>query len=606
MQIFLRLLRYARPHKVRLGMVFMLALLGIVIEMARPWPIKIVVDYALHPERPIPGWLSALSSMLPGAATREGLLLWAVTGAILIATGSALLTWGLMKATVQVAQALVSDLSRELFAKLQRLALTWHGRHEIGDLLQRLSADVFVVYFAVAQVALPVVVSLLCLGGMFAIMAQLDFTLALVALLVVPLLALALIAFVKPMDRTTTAQLQKLSSLTAFAQQSLTAIRLIQGFARETYVRKKFHDRAYEFEEAYVTANVVSTAYKELTTLITAVAAAVLLWLGAGRVREGRLTVGDLLVFLGYLAAMYGPVNALTAAVGYAIAVVARGRRVFEIIDSQEIVQESSQPIIPHKRAQGEVTFENVTFGYRAKSSDTGDEGQVETPVLCNVSFQACPGQIIAIVGATGAGKTSLISLIVRFFDPWQGRVLVDNCDIRDLSLAWLRENISLVLQESFLFPMSVAENIAFGRPGATREEIIAAAQVAQAHDFIERLPQGYDTVLGERTDALSGGERQRLAIARALLKDAPILILDEPTSALDAHTERKIFDALSQLMAGRTTFIISHRLSTIRRADLILALEDGFIVERGTHESLLVEDKVYAHLYRHQHIAAL
>lgn len=581
-----------------------MALLGIVIEMARPWPIKIVVDYALQPERPLPGWLSTLA--VQGDHTRQGLLLRAVAGAVLIAVGNAALSWGLMKATVKVAQALVSDLSRDLFAKLQRLSLTWHSQHEVGDLLQRLSGDVFVVYFAVAQVALPVVASLLCLGGMFVIMVQLDFTLALVALTVVPLLALALVVFVKPMDRTTTAQLQKLSALSAFAQQSLTAIRLIQGFGREAYVQQKFHDRASEFEQAYVTANLVSTGYKELTTLITAVAAAALLWLGAGRVLEGRLSVGDLLVFLGYLAAMYGPVNALTAAVGYAIAVVSRGRRVFEIIDAPEVVSESGRPVLPPHRARGEVAFENVTFGYRIKTPDLDAETQGATPVLRKVSFDASSGQIIAVVGATGAGKTSLISLLMRFFDPWQGRVLVDGYDVRELSLAWLRENISLVLQESFLFPMSVAENIAFGRPGATREEIIAAARIAQAHDFIERLPHGYDTVLGERGDALSGGERQRIAIARALLKDAPILILDEPTSALDAHTERKIFDALSQLMEGRTTFIISHRLSTIRRADLILALEDGCIVERGTHESLLAEDKVYAHLYRHQHIAAL
>jgi len=602
-----------------------------VFELARPWPIKVVVDYVLQAGRPLPPWLAASSAYLPGAQTAQGLLVWSVAVAVVVAVGGAALSLVVMRVTVGVAQTLVYDLSRDLFGKLQRLSLSYYGRHQVGDLLQRMSGDVFVVYLAFAQVALPIVISLLSLGGMFVIMASLDMTLALIALAVVPLLALSLALFAKPMQRTTARQYKTQGALSAFVQQSLSAMKVIQGLAREPYVQEKMEARAREFGDAYNVATVVGTGYKQITTLITGAAAAVLLGLGALRVMDGRLLVGDLLVFLGYLAALYGPVNSLSTAVAGAVAVATRGRRVFEILDSEEVIPERAHPISLGHRARGEVVFENVAFGYETSPFADGNDGAAEAAngkkrigekgkvdgqekanghsaraVLRNVSFRARPGQITAIVGATGAGKTSLVSLLSRFYDPWEGRVLVDGHDVRELSLESLRENVSLVLQEPFLFPMSVADNIAFARPDASREEIIRVAKAAHAHDFIERLPQGYDTVISEKGDSLSGGERQRIAIARAVLKDAPILILDEPTSALDAHTEAKIFEALSHLMKDRTTFIISHRLSTIRRADQILALENGHVVERGTHESLLAHDNVYANLYRHQHIAVM
>jgi ATP-binding cassette subfamily B protein len=320
-------------------------------------------------------------------------------------------------------------------------------------------------------------------------------------------------------------------------------------------------------------------------------------------VLAGQISLGDLLVFLGYVTALYGPVSELSLSVGYAVEVMARGKRVFEIIDAEEEVRErpGAVDLARSSRPRGEVIFEGVTFGYHEADSEAPLR-----PVLRDVSFRARPGQTTAIVGATGAGKSSLVSLLSRFYDPWEGRILVDGHDVRDLSLRSLRESISLVLQEPFLFPMSIADNIGFGRPQATRAEIVTAAQAARAHDFIERLPQGYDTVIGEKGASLSGGERQRIAIARAVLKDAPILVLDEPTSALDAHTEEHIFAALSDLIQDRTTFVISHRLSTIRRAEQVLVLEDGRIVERGTHESLLKTGKAYARLYRHQHLAAM
>jgi ABC-type multidrug transport system fused ATPase/permease subunit len=519
---------------------------------------------------------------------------------VAIVVGGAALSLSALYVSVSVSQRLVNSLVLDVFEKLQRLSLAYHGRHPLGDLLQRLSGDVYVIYFAVSQVALPVTVSFLFLTGMFAIMASLDLILALIALAVVPLLAGALILFTKPMDTTATRQYETQGALMALAEQSLSAIKAIQGFAREAYMQRRLEERARDLGNAHNVAIRVSGGYKEISIAITGAAAALLLGIGGMRVLEGQLSLGDLLVFLGYLAALYGPVSELSLSVGYAVQVVARGRRMFEVMDSAEEVPECPDAVNLN-RAHGEVAFEDVTFGYRTDSSSSP-----RRPILRDVSFRARPSQITAIVGATGAGKSSLVALLPRFYDPWKGRILVDGHDVRNLSLKSLRENVSLVLQEPFLFPMSIADNIAFGRPEATRAQIIAASQAAQAHEFVERLPQGYDTVIGEKGDSLSGGERQRIAIARAALKDAPILILDEPTSALDARTETQIFEALSRLMQDKTTFIISHRLSTIRRAEQVLVLEDGCIVERGTHESLLAKGNVYAGLYKHQHLAAV
>ena len=542
----------------------------------------------------MPPWLAVLIAQLPGAATPRGLLVWSVGVSLAVAVGGGALSLLSLSIGLRVCQRLVLDLLLDLFVKLQKLSLTFHSRHKIGDLLQRVSGDVLVVFFAVTQVALPIVVATLTLIGMFIIMLRLDAGLSFVALGVIPLLVASLLLFARPLRASSRGNWKSQGALMALVEQSLSGIKVIQGFARESYMLRKVEVEGVKLVEAGRRAALVTASNNQAATVITGAAAALMLYLGASRVMDGRLSLGDLLIFLGYLTALYGPVSALGTAAGYGIAVVTRSRRVFQILDSDEEVSERTDAIVI-KRAHGEVTFEDVSFGY--------DD---DAAILRSVSFAASPGQITAIVGATGAGKTSLVSLLSRFYDPQGGRILLDGHDLRDLSLKSLRESVSLVLQEPFLFPLSVADNIAFGRPGATRQEIVAAARAAHAHDFIEQLPESYDTVLNERGGQLSGGERQRIAIARAVLKDAPVLILDEPTSALDAHTEGKIFEALSRLMKDRTTFIISHRLSTIRRADQILALENGRVVERGTHESLLAAGRTYAHLYERQHIAAL
>jgi ABC-type multidrug transport system fused ATPase/permease subunit len=314
------------------------------------------------------------------------------------------------------------------------------------------------------------------------------------------------------------------------------------------------------------------------------------------RVIAGHLTLGDLLVFIGYVAAINGPLNGVVTAVGTAVAMGPKGQRVLDVLDSTEELPERADAIQPARFA-GSVEFDDVSLSY-----DSSGRG---TRVFENVSFTAPSGSVTAIIGITGAGKTSLGGLLSRFYDPTSGSVRFDGHDLRELPLKWVRENVSVVLQDSVLFPATIAENIAFGEPRVTRAEIVRAACMARADSFIERLPDGYDTLIGESGATLSGGERQRIALARAIVKDAPVVLLDEPTSALDAHTEAEIFEGLREYMAGRTTFIISHRLTTIRGADQILALENGRIVERGTHESLIRGNGVYARLYRNQNIAA-
>jgi ATP-binding cassette subfamily B protein len=590
-QVIRRLFTYVSHYKSRLLFLLLIALLGIVFEVAKPLPIKIVIDNVLSGQ-PLPAFLQQWTGIQTGE--KQELLIWCVLAIVTITVGGAIISLIVTSMTVGLSQRLVYDVSVNLFSKLQRLSLSFYTKNKIGDLLQRVTGDVFVIYFLVAQIIIPAITSLICLTAMFYVMASIDLSMAIIALAVVPILGLTLAFFSKPMNDTTMDQYKKQGDLSAFLQQSLSSMKIIQAFARESYMYGKLERHAREFGKAFQKATLVATRYNQLTALITGLASAGLIWLGASRGIDGNLSAGELYIFLGYITALYGPVNSLSTAIGTAIVIGSRGKRLFAILDSEEEVIQKKHPHILQK-AKGEIKFENVEFGYET------DAGRKQ--VLRNISFHAKAGEIVAIVGATGAGKTSLISMIARFYDPWKGRITLDKHDLRDLELGSLRENISLVLQEPFLFPMTIADNIAFGNPAASLPEIMEAARSAQAHDFIMALPDQYETLVSEMGASLSGGEKQRIALARAFLKNAPVLILDEPTSALDALTEARIFKRIAETVTGKTVFLISHRLSTIKHADQIITLKNGTVVESGTHESLIREGTEYADLYKYQHI---
>ena len=456
--------------------------------------------------------------------------------------------------------------------------------------MQRISADTYVIYSIVGGIILPTLLSLASLGSMFYVMYYINTQLAFMAISIVPLFAILLFVFNKPMTNSSIHQSMISGKLWSFIQQSLSSVKIIQAYSTERFAIDKFNNHSSAFNDASVNSTKISMIYTVLISLVSGVGTAIVVGIGAYKGLTGEITTGELFLFISYIAALFGPVSSLAGIVATSFTVTAKARRIFEILDSEEVVYEKPNALAL-SNIQGDVKFNNVKFGY-------GKEGEVNI-VLNECTLEVEAGKIVAIVGPTGSGKTSLVSLLLRFYDPWEGEVFIDNKNLKDVTLTSLRSNITLVLQDSFIFPISIADNISFGNPDASRDEIISAAKAAQAHDFIMKLPQGYDTIPSEAGLSLSGGEKQRISMARAFLRNTPILILDEPTSAMDVQTEAKIFKALATFSAGRTVFIISHRLSTIRHADLIISIKDGKIAERGTHESLLKEGKVYADLHK-------
>ncbi|HXT38689.1 MAG TPA: ABC transporter ATP-binding protein [Candidatus Angelobacter sp.] len=571
-------------------------LLGVVVTMLfkigldilKPWPMVFLVDFVLKGET-TSAFFSHVAGMLPGGSEPANLVVWSVVATVLIF----LLGWavGLANAYVNISfgQRMVYDLAGDLFAKLQQLSLHFHARKSVGDNVRRLTADCTCVSVIVKDALLPVFSATASLAAMFVILWCVDAALTSLALAVVPCMALVFRHYAKPMMDRSYQQQEIEGRIYSLVEQTFSAMPAVQAFGCEELNERSFRQATRDTLAATLALTNVQLQFKILMGLATAAGTAGVLWLGTQHALDGRLSIGALLLFLSYLASFYAPLEAIMYSTSTIQGAAGSARRVREVLQTEREVADKPGAIALAV-SRGHVKVENVTFGYERGS-----------PVLRGVSLEVLPGEIVALVGATGAGKSTLVSLVPRFVDPWEGSVRIDGRDVRDLQLKSLRRQVAIVLQEPFLFPLSVAENIAYGRPRSTMADIETAARAAGAHDFITRLPQGYHTVIGERGATLSGGERQRLSIARALLKDAPILILDEPTSALDVETERAFLEALDPLTARRATFIIAHRLSTVRRANRIVVLERGAIVETGSHDELLACGGLYGKFFRLQ-----
>jgi ATP-binding cassette subfamily B protein/subfamily B ATP-binding cassette protein MsbA len=574
-------LRRLRPYRGRfVGAVLLVLGIGL-LELLKPWPLKLVVDSVIGGEAT--GW-AGLDALAPRAKL-------AVACGLMVAVYLLLGAFGVVSnwVTVDIGQRMVNDVRSDLYAHLARLSLAFHSRRQVGDLLYRLTADTFAIQTLTMNGFFPILTSVVLLGGMVGVMLRLDRVLTLVALAVVPLLFLSIARMSRRITALSSDARVKESALWAVASRTIGAIRVVQAFTTEEEEHRRFVGTSAESLGATLRLYTFQSAYSAFVNVLIAGGTAAVLWVGASHVLDGTLTVGDVLIFTSYLASLYAPINALTQTWGLVQGARVGAERVFEILDTAPDLQDGPRPLT-RAEVRGAVTFEDVSFGYDASRQ-----------VLARLSFAVRAGDVVAVVGATGAGKTTLVSLVPRFYDPTAGRVLLDGVDVRTFRLKALRQQVAMVLQPPLVFPATVRENIAYGSPGATATQVAEAARLAQLDDFLARLPEGLETMVGEGGATLSSGEQLRITIARAILRDAPILILDEPTSALDAGTEARVMEGLERLMAGRTTFVIAHRLSTVRRADVILVLDDGRIVEHGTFAELVARGGHFARLHRTQ-----
>ena len=557
------------------------------VELLQPWPIKWLVDYVFGAQAP-PRWLEKILPALASPEAARGITVVCLSILVLALLHRFISAFGHFF-LMQAGARLVQEIRCHASAQVHRLSLAYHDKTKVGESLYRIAYDAQAAQTLLNGAIVPIGTSCLILVGATVIMLRINPLLTLVTMAAAPVFLIIIRGFGRKLDVQSRQYHENESALITTIQDSLSSIRAIQAFTLESLTGRRFRQQSEQSLRANFRMTRTQLIYGACAGLAVALGTAAVVWVAGHQVLSGKMLIGDILVFLAYLGMLYQPMSTFSQSAGVIQSASAQMKRVFEIVDSIPDIKDrpNAKPIAA---VRGQIEFRDVFFRY-----------EKERTVLREINLEARPGQVVAIVGRTGAGKTSMASLLLRFYDPFGGAIYLDGHDLRDLPLAWLRQQIGIVLQDPILFSGTIAENIAFGRPGASMEDIRAAARQAQADEFIAGFPEGYETVLGEKGVNLSGGQRQRLSIARAFLKNAPILILDEPTSSLDTQTEQALLASLRQLMRGRTTFIIAHRFSTVRHADLIVALENGTIVEQGSHEELLSRESTYAKLYRSQ-----
>ena len=577
-----------RPYRTWVLVVFAAMLVETLASLAAPWPLKVVLDNALGHDK-LPAWLMWIHDLGIDRDTM-GLALFAAAATIVIAVMDAVADYIDNYYTESVGQWVAHDLRIRIYDHLHRLSLGYYATHQTGTMLSTLTSDVATVQDFASSATLSIVVDLMTIVGMLGIMFWLEWDFALIAVGVTPFLLLFVMRFKKAVKDATRDVRKRQSEIVAVAEQGLGSVRSVKAFDRQDLEASRMDEASRATVQAALNARRIKSLLGPVVSVVVALCTAFVLWRGTALIVANVMTVGALTVFLAYLAKFFKPVQDL-AKMTNTIAQTAVGlERIQNILSADEVIHEKPGASAP-AALKGEVAFEHVAFAYDR-----------DTPVLKDVSFTVKPGQVVGVVGGTGSGKSTIVSLIPRFYDVTAGAVRIDGADVRDYQLHPLRRQIGFVLQETVLFHGTIRDNIAYGRPGgATDEEIVAAAKLANADEFIAKMPKGYDTVVGERGDTLSGGQRQRIGIARAVIRDNPILILDEPTAALDTESERLVMEGLERLMKGRTVITIAHRLSTIRDADNIIVLAGGVVAEQGTHDELIAKNGLYADLYHVQ-----
>ncbi|MGV0735981.1 ABC transporter ATP-binding protein [Mycobacterium syngnathidarum] len=583
------ILELIRPYRLLVAGIFAVLLVQIATGLAAPWPLKVVLDSVVG-HHPLPGWLHGMLRPLLGGDSKMHIAGLAAIMVVVIAVVAAIASYVSNYLTETVGQRIGNDLRTRAYHHLQQLSLNYFDTHRVGPILSTLTDDVDTIQGFASSSTLGIATDLLTIVGMLAMMLWLQWDFTLVALAVAPLLLLFVSRIRKAVKAATHEVRKRESDIVAVAEEGLQSIRVVKAFDREDMQERQLALAGQQAVDAALNARRVKSVVSPIVGVVVAACTALVLWRGSALILAGVMTAGTLTVFISYLASFFKPVQDL-AKLTNTIAMASVGvDRVNALLTAETSVQEKPDAVEP-EQLTGAISFDRVAFGYDS-----------QTPVLREVTFDVQPGQLVGVVGHTGSGKSSLVSLIPRFYDPSAGTVRIDGVDLRDYKLHELRSQIAYVLQDTVLFRGTIGDNIAFGRPDADHDEIVEMAKLANAHEFISAMPLGYDSPVGERGLTLSGGQRQRIGIARALIRDSPILILDEPTAALDAESEHLVMSALQRLMTGRTVITIAHRLSTIRDADKIVVLEQGRVVEEGTHTELLTADGRYAELHRIQY----